>query len=792
MRLDSIDLYGPLLIKGQAGTSGKVIAYDANNNISWTTVAAGSATGSTTSFVKTELGYNYVYCETVNTGDQSADQITNGQNLNQAYQRAKALNVGTKSVDNRVTILLMPGVYNTQNLTMDTSFIDLVGVSSEPYHTVLRSTSNYVLSLTTAVDTVVKNLFISEANIIGITGNGGSFLRFDNLVLGANTFGNTNVSPKIYGFNQIRGEFLNIKGLTNCDFVVSSGTVSGYFDNIELTAPYSAFYSERSITGTFSNILINSPSVNAFYSTRILAGVYENIEINSAANQSFFGDFLISGTYKNIKIKDSYGDAFKSNLVSAVFDDILFTVQSGYNPNLFTGTAGVGRYYNIETNTPGNVFYYTSGLGGYYNDINLGDVSNLFVSENESMEIFIRNVNAGNISGNVLSASFSIDVEIDGFKCGNVSDFVRSSGSYINGIYKDIYVNDFINGFVSSTELNGVYNNINLGNSTGTMGVFKSDIISADFKSINIGDCTNNDVVFSSGTMSVTLKDFKVGNSYRFIRAGNISGEYKNITFGSTDQVFFVSGDKIENVYVDNLKSYGTHSDCLRSGNILTGTFSNIHFYNQIDGAVFLAEMDLDIYLDGFSVYQTTGNNQNFRGGPLTGTFKNIQIGTYSGANNLSLFVSSGFGLQNVVFENIEVKSGYDVVFYASGGTFDGTYKNITIDTCNAIFEGSIFNGTIDNLNSKTPFMSEIRTGKMYNSTIICDQIWTLNVSNLSTVVIENCKFLGTSDLTNTIDLTPGSSNQIQILYTVTTNAIGLNGNTLMNTTYNINNEFIN
>jgi hypothetical protein len=83
-------------------------------------------------------GVNFV------TADASPDNaITNGTNLRAAYAAAKLLtpNGAALSATNRAVVFVPPGKYDlvTTPLTMDTEFVDLVGLSGQPEHVLITS-----------------------------------------------------------------------------------------------------------------------------------------------------------------------------------------------------------------------------------------------------------------------------------------------------------------------------------------------------------------------------------------------------------------------------------------------------------------------------------------------------------------------------------------------------------------------------------------------------------------------------------------------------------------------------
>lgn len=108
----------------------------------------------------------------------SNSSTTNGTNLRTAYANAKALTPSNSalSATNRATVLLLPGKYDlgTTPLTMDTEFVDLVGISSDPKHVLITSqinTSDMGTVVQTADNVVIRNVTI---DLTGTPAGGGA------------------------------------------------------------------------------------------------------------------------------------------------------------------------------------------------------------------------------------------------------------------------------------------------------------------------------------------------------------------------------------------------------------------------------------------------------------------------------------------------------------------------------------------------------------------------------------------------------------------------------------------
>jgi len=821
MRIDNIDLYGKLLINGSTGSEGQILTYG-NQGFSWGTASA-SGSGSTSSYFKT-IGYNYVICETVNTGNPSADALTNGTNLQNAYNLAKTLDVGTKSTTNRVTVMLMPGDYDlgdTGQFQLDTSFIDIVGISSNPYHTKLRSSTQiFVIQYTNPVDSALKNVYLYNSNTFGThlvdddDGNVvGSYLRWENLLLKGYLFSD-GVS---WGFSNIYGEFKNIKILDESYNFAAGDNINAIFDNIEANG--NNYYSLISagnqvfgstLTGTFSNIKFNSPGTGCFYTNGIISGNYENINILIA--NDVFQAGSINGTFKNIIISNSYSGTIFISYVGNLYGTYE-NIQILNANNTFNSSSGeiYGNYKDIEISS--YTCFNTNGvtISGVFENIKFYNTSistngRFFYGGSISGEF--RNIEVGGDNDEVFKSSDKIEGIYENIKIGNVRSSVFESLNGISGTFKKIKIGDIMDPFQSNNsfyggEINGTFDEIKIGNNSTSMGsYFFSSVatMSGTFSNIEIGDClyqSNIYIFYSDNIISGTYKNIKVGSSNKVFSAEyGLLVSMDNIEFGSSNYSFVSNLGNLLGTF-SNIKTYSQQGNTF-NGQEVIGTFENIEFSN-IDSNNFYGQ----VIFSGTTLLSGTFRNIKigdlsqlygdifFSGSSLTGIFENIEVGNGSGSN-FDIFKANGGNISGT-FSNITVGDNFQNVFLSSGN-ISGFYKDITIGNSSGFvfYQGSEISigTTIDNLYSFTGIYDSTHLkGRLINSTIIdSSSIWLLSidVSVSPLPIVENCKLITGGTGTSILPVN-GTSSNIQVLYTATNEGFNTaGGDSLMTPNFNI------
>ena len=323
---------------------------------------------------------------------------TNGNNLRAAYAYAKTATPSGSAlaIGNRFTIFLPPGIYNmTTTLTIDTNFIDIVGMSGDHAAAVITSTTVSPVTVTSAVtDYQLRSLTIeNNANsnsiycIVIPTGfryqeywynlkfqygtNAGVNTRihihsrnfsgrYERIYLETRKTGTGTTYPTQYVIMNLFGA----EHRTNND--TATGTLDGTFTDISF-APninndvgaffYVAyeFFNFATLSGTFSNIHLamhivgtqpaGGPNIGRIrFADRITTatGYFNNISYtdNGSVGMEFFGfnAGTLSGTFQNFRVLSRgsiglFGDAtsVQGETLSGTFSDMTIRVISNGN-----------------------------------------------------------------------------------------------------------------------------------------------------------------------------------------------------------------------------------------------------------------------------------------------------------------------------------------------------------------------------------------------------------------------------------------------------------------------------
>ena len=748
MRIDEIDLYGTWKINGLTGSSGQVISYD-GSSFGWT---QSSSTPAVNAIRKS--GYNHVIVETVNTGDAVTDAFTNGDNLLAGYEAAKLLDVGTLGPDNRVTVLLMPGEYDisTTPLQLNTSYIDIVGMSTFAGHTILKSSTNaYTITYSQDVDSRLENIDLRVGSAGGVYDNGdsGQYLRWKNVIVNGDCF-----YGAAYHFDSVNGEFEDIIVKDSANFVSAQNNIDGIYKNINFlgtSGNANLITQSGSISGTYSNIkfsILGNDVFNAFTDLNIYI---DGLRIVSGATSIIFYGQNIYGTYKNIFIDG--GGAIITAVTDIIcnIENLTLIAGSGdfcYGGGLVTCTSknlfvdngssqgfsstGIltGTFSNIKFNGFSNLFVSGATTSGYFDNIQAGSGTNFFNSSGGSLSGTFKDIEVESVSSN---SFFTNGGDIDGYfenidikDCGYDTFSTAYSSGSIKGTYKDIKIlklDAAFNAFQSYGDIDGTFENILItDDNTGlfpqyiftsygasilgkykNISVSKSTIlfyafvdINGDFENISFGDiyyANANSKIFSSGT--------------------NLLGKYKNISTLAPQNSVFESGNDMD-IQVENISLVGVDK-CFVSVANLKGTYKNIRVGNIL-----------------------SPTDESFKGSPVDIIVDDFVIG--NGNNSYDLFHSEDFLAGT--FSNIEVGSGFREVFVNTSSTFNGTFKNIRIGNCSVgIFTGGPFSGYIDNLISVDNFVAQFG-GTIRNSKFGDGTSWAFDIITPNTIV-ENCEING-------------------------------------------------
>jgi len=759
MRIDEIDLYGTWKINGLAGSSGQVISYD-GSSFGWTQASSTPALNAIR-----KSGYNHVIVETVNTGNAGTDAITNGDNLLAGYEAAKLLDVGVLGPNKRVTVLLMPGDYDisTSPLELNTSYIDIVGMSTFAGHTILRSSTNsYTITYLQDVDSRLENIDLRVGTIGGVNDNGdsGQYLRWKNVIVNGDCF----YHPSVHHFDSINGEFEDIVVKESATFVSAQNNIDGIYKNINYLGNVNAvnlISQSGSISGTYSNIKFTTLGAGIFTAVTDL-NVYIDglIVVSGAAQLIFYGGQNVYGTYKNIFIDGGFA-------VITANQDIICTIE---NFTIISGTgdfcSGVGivnsTSKNLYIDNPSNKGFCSTNsiLSGTFSNITFNGFSDLFVS------------------GATTSGYF------ENIQAGSGGNFFNSNGGNLTGTFKDIEVQSLNNNtfFTNGGDIDGYFENIEIKNSTLSNAFSteqSSGKIVGTFKNINLLSVTGN-IFQSYGDLDGTFENIEItdngtlpGLVFVCYGDGSILGKFKNISVSKANYLFNaftgggINGD-FENISFGDIyyagAPGGTSKIFVSTTSNLLGKYKNISTRNPL-GTIFEAGDYINIQVENISL---NGVDKCFVAvNNLLGTYKNIRVGDIlnptddsfkgnpvdiivddfvigNGNSSYDLFFSGD--LLTGTFSNIEIGSGFDNVFVNTSAFFSGTFKNIRIGDCASyIFNGGGFGGLnsyIDNLISVdrfyAPFGGTIRNSKIGDGS----SGWAFDISTADTV-IENCEVNG-------------------------------------------------
>ena len=252
--------------------------------------------------------------------ETTASATTNGINLLAAYAAAKALtpNGAALSATNRASVIIPPGVYDLGSgegytpLTLDTEFVDLIGLTSDRKSQHIKGTppaTNSGVIVQTADDVHVSNLYVKiltevESANWNDTDSAAYFpsTSLSNTVVDNCQFdgqeGSKYEGPRLFSMRlyiEYSGTFNNCTG-GNFAFGGYGGTASGTFTNC--TGGNFAFGGAGgTASGTFTNC---TGGDNAFGGAGGTAGTASGTFTNSTGGDySFGGAGTASGTFTN-------------------------------------------------------------------------------------------------------------------------------------------------------------------------------------------------------------------------------------------------------------------------------------------------------------------------------------------------------------------------------------------------------------------------------------------------------------------------------------------------------------
>jgi len=275
----------------------------------------------------------------------SNSSTTNGANLRTAYTSAKALTPGNSalSATNRATVLLLPGKYDlgTTPLTMDTEFVDLVGISSDPKHVLITSqinTSDTGTVVQTVDNVIIRNVTIDLTGTPAGSGAGRTAAYFpgrDSTSISAWTSDGATATITSDSHGLQTGDSVRITGSGNSD-LNGAHTVTR-IDNNSFTFPSTV--NDSGSIGT---------ATERFDDTYIENCVFSGTERTRRAAE-------YAGTYKKC-ICDGSGLGYEDSIASGYFEDC----ETGAGFGSTNGSVASGTFIRCK----GGAYSFGSSAGG--------------------------------------------------------------------------------------------------------------------------------------------------------------------------------------------------------------------------------------------------------------------------------------------------------------------------------------------------------------------------------------------------------------------------------------------
>jgi len=668
MQFDFLDIRGSLRIKGNVGFPGGAPSFN-NGTIEW----AQSGIGVSTYSIIGSTGYNYVIVGATGT------PLENGQRLSEANDYALSNWSGSPAIDNRFSLLLLPGEYD---LTSPPSFglnpnnyVDIIGISSNPYHTIIKG-GFYTINYGLLPDSILENVYLL-GDVSCFAPGLSEFPRWKNVVVGGKTFDE--------GWEKVKGEFTNIIVEDGSKFAYAKSGIDATFKNIIAHSVSNMFelYDLGDINGTFSDVQISYVDSGVVFSspTGSVYGQFNNIKINKSRKDIFFSQNDLVGNFKNIYIGEvENGSVFSSGTISGSFQNVEIGTIYGA---AFTASNANGEFKNIKiSNVIGDVF------------------KDFFTASFENLDI-------GKVSGKAFTTTAGdMDFIMDNFNVGEVGGTIFRSDSFLYGTYSNFIIGPVTEeSFISKTAI--VVNLKNYKIIASASSVFSADSVSIDSHNGEIVDALK---FISSGGCQLVLKDtklsFKAGVSSNICitagDAGVLSATISNLLCSDATDVIFgnrIFGD-FRNIRFGNITGYFINQFNTSSGgpvvydDITTGNISDTAFKGVVDFNPIIRNVKL-------------GNcGSAFIGVSLNATLNNIEVGNVSGDFVVGTF-STSFGRIEGDYRNIKVGNVSRDAFRAfqnigliTGAQLSGVFKDIEIASARNVFKTSLNNPSLVFMNN--------------------------------------------------------------------------------------------
>ena len=757
MRYDLIDIQGPLKINGSVGFNGAALGFS-GSNIEWIENSVG-----TTASLLNNGGYNYLILGATGTS------IENGQALYDAYNYASA-NIDNPSVENRFTILLMPGEYDFGfNGIVLNNYIDIIGISSNPYDTIIRnSIGNWVFRDTVGVDMALENIYLYGDGYLNIQANG-NYYRWKNIVVGGITFDTNNI------LQSLDGEFKDITILDGANFAYALD-IGGLYENIKGGDIGYFFRAENEINIEIKNVTLSSVSNHSFYvSSGNLEGTYENIKINYAQDQIFYGSGGLYGNFKKIELGYSLSCFTSQIAIFGSFKDLNFGNISG---DVFSGSTVGGDFRNIRV-LSANSFFQGSinvDLFGFFAD----SLNNFMTGDVNSLVSDVK----------ILSGKFSFVASVGQEIRGTFSNLNINSDSCFDTTFDDMYVSlhnsKIKGGFLNSG--GALYATLwNLYLEPYSNCITSLVTSQCNIRNVIVGDVTGN-ILTSGGSMFLDVDNLICGNvSSSAITTTDLNGSFYNIKFGHIGNDFVYSDDHVkanfDYVQVGNVGGSAFRSNTLfrdysfrkiKIGDCGSASFISPSFDTSPSPSFGYTASFINLFED-IEVGNVNGDffvaNSSLTG-RIRAFLKNIKVGNVNG-NFIRTYYNDNISPKNTIignFKNLKanVVSGSVFSTNSGDGTFQlqaiGTVENLTVASCSDIFHSYMWISVkIRNVNVKGAWKSIHYRSSLENSTI--DQTGRSGTVSLSsqTLVMKRSTFVNGADTIPLTDPYFGGSAQVYL-----------------------------
>ena len=754
MRYDEIDLNldGKLTIQGVQGGNKNLIQYK-DGLVSWVTASTPTAIDS----LIRNIGNLFQIVESV-----SGDSVASGQRLIDAYAKVVADEASLNlSQNNRYTLLLTPGLYDIRNyLEITISYVDVVGLSTNPMNTKLTSDNQSYAINFTGLNHKIKNLNLGYASL-GCIGFGTTYLMGENLVISSNPFTG----------EDLRGVFKDIKVLPSANFCIGHSSIDAIFDNIYFEGiSGQAFLSGSSgrIQGTFSNVTFEYQSNNIFYYTDTsdydviinlnnfkildggsydfinvggtLSGTFENVYVNTS------GLYIINvpnagilGNWKNIELRGrSCLSYFSCVYIDGVFDNIkIISDDLNATSYVFSPTNYLsGTYSNIYIDTPNtnqNSSIFSAQTSPFYHNISVNNLVIKSVFGGIFSPAFINGTVSGTYKNLDLSESYSVfslvnygsltgEFENITIKQSNFGAFNAPSGS-LKGSFKNIKIENcrIAQDYFTSIELTGEFENIsnfNYPDETPSTFFFTNTENKGNFKKLNLNA---KEIFQSGGTISCAIEDSVFICENLLNPLYSIIGTFSNILLNSAtvSNIFNSSTGHIdgrfENIFIKDYYKLFT------ANRYLNGNYKNLRIGNNLGAFDVFSVQDINAEFEDIIIGD--GNSYDiFKSGvSIRGKFSNIRFG-----NNWNYIFTTTNEISGKFKDLYIPNTVTNYSFQATSMSYSTIFDNVK----NYNLFGVPFNGVMSNCVMSDP-----------NIQIIESNYEPFEVDFTSTVLIENTDF---------------------------------------------------